>query len=103
MADNVDIFENLPEDNKINNIINTFNFEIVRSYMTINNWKIYYNGYDELIIPEIWMLKNIARHVLEEARNIDNDYSYVQTAGFMALKWHDELSLHFIISHETEY
>jgi hypothetical protein len=102
MADVSTIFDNLPDDNAINRIIDEFDFELVRSYMMINNWKIATSHNFDLVIPSIEDLKETARGILENAELIENNPSFVYTAGLMATKWGDELSLYFIIENKTE-
>jgi len=102
MADNIHPFDKLPEDTAINKIIDEFDFELVRSYMMINNWKVATAHDYDLVIPTIDDLKKTARDILESAEAIENNPSFVYTAGLMATKWGDELSLYFIIENKTE-
>ena len=97
MADKIDIFENLPETTEIENILEEFDFDIVRSYMVIHNWKISLTLNRGLEIPTIEELKNVAKRLLKDALKVKENPAFVSTAGFIALKWGEELSLYFNI------
>jgi len=96
------IFDKLPENNIIYDIINDFDFDLVRSHMVIHNWKILVgNIIDinniEMSIPTIEQLKNIATRILEDVIKSESNPSYISTAGFTATKWGEELMLSFSI------
>jgi len=105
MSDN--IFDNLPENSSIEEVINSFDFELVHSYMIINKWKVVgqrvnIENFDfDLHIPSTDELKKIAKRILEDTVNSSNNPTFVSTAGFTAFKWGDELSLYFSIESIT--
>jgi len=85
----------------IDDIISTFDFEFVRTYMVVNKW---YWGYEESA-PSIEKLINVAKslliEVIEESRKKGNNL-FCCTGGFKAsyFKYSNQYYLEFVIKNQ---
>tara|TARA_R110000868_G_scaffold257103_1_gene514186 strand:- start:241 stop:534 length:294 start_codon:yes stop_codon:yes gene_type:complete len=94
----MDDAEKTPSE-KIDDIMDNFNFRKVFEYMTETNWE-WGNGNGDMHLPDESELRACARSLLKiVTKDKDETAIFCSSGGFHALRYGDTFALHFSIAH----
>jgi len=88
-------------EEKIQTILERFNFQKVRDYMVLTNWT-WVNQHGQSV-PSVEELEATAKRLLRVVASDEKEYSSTGTGGLVAHKFPWGLDLHFALERRSSY
>jgi hypothetical protein len=88
-------------EEKIQTILERFDFQKVRDYMILTNWT-WVNQHGQSV-PSVDEIRSTASRLLRAVASDENEYSSTGTGGLVAHKFPWGLDLHFALERRSSY
>ncbi len=88
-------------EEKIQTILERFDFQKVRDYMILTNWT--WSNQNGQSVPSVEELEATAKRLLIAVAYDEKDHSSIGTGGLVAHKFTWGLDLHFVLERRSSY